>query len=153
MVDEFDEFDAIEAFYHEAPHLGVLLYGSIDDEVSITYCPASYEGDYYDAPEFLPENFMLRVEDFNIKLYKNYFKFKSAKTNGWVFFEFEIKLEELVNVIKSPCKLKLPDPNWDNGRLCFDFDDIIIGEDLIIEVDIDRIKEKLKKYECLMYFL
>jgi len=152
MDDEFNEFDAAEAFFHEVGYSAVILYGSIEDELSVMYCPASYESDYYyDAPEFSPENFLIRVEELYIRLFRDYFQFKSPKTNGWVLFKFNINLEDLVNVIKSPFKLKLPDPNWDNGRLCFD--DVIIGEDLIIEVDIDRIKKKLKKYECLTYFI
>lgn len=152
MFDEFDKFDAAEAFFHEVGRSAVILYGSIEDELSVTYCPASYESDYYyDASEFSPESFLIRVEKLYIRLFRDYFQFKSPKTNGWVLFECRIKLEDLVNVIKSPFELKLPDPNWDNGRLCFD--DVIIGENLIIEVDIDKIKRKLRNYECLMYFV
>ncbi len=142
--DKFIEFDELESFFHDVGGCIVLLCGSYKDNFSITYLEdydefnSNYNSDHY----------LIRIDNYYLELRRGFIRFKSPKTKGWVVFYLDMKLESFIDIIKSPIDLELH-PEIRN----LNFDNIIFGEDIIIEYNIEKIRKKLHRFEPLRLFL
>ena len=144
--EEFADFDEIEAFFYEVEKDATIICASLKDDFAVVYCPNIYE-----EGVFWKDYYLIRLGKSYLKLYRELIYFKSPKTNGWVMFDIHIRLNDLINIVYSPFNLELPDSECDNDKL--NFDNVIPDKDIIVKIDIDKIKKKLNKYEVLRLFL
>jgi hypothetical protein len=143
----FDEFNEIESFYHDITMYGAnytIIYGSYDENFGIVYLR---EDEEYDN-SFNSDCFLIKIDNYYLKIKKRFVRFKSPKTKGWVTFDLKMKLEDFIDIIKSPIDLEL----YEEHRV-LNFDNIILGEDLIIKYDIEKIRKQIQRFETLRLFL
>ena len=146
-MEDFDHFDEIDAFLHEIDQYEYIIYTSLKDDFSIIYQSAYY----YDVGAISDAYYQLRLGNSYLQLYGKYICFKSSRTIGWIRYNTHVALTDLIDIIYCPFNLELPDEEWDNGKL--NFDNVIPDKNLIIKVDIDKIKKTMNKYEVLRLFL